>query len=208
MFGGHQGGFGGLGGFGGTQGSFLGGAPGSETIINNYYDTPEGSARDDANYDDSDTREAADRDVDDSGQSDDVDNSGDDSADNSVDDSGGDDSGDYDSGGDDRAAAGTGSRSSRRQFLGAGFATLAAGTASAEEPRRIIDTHIHLYDPTRPQGVPWPAKDNTLLYRRTLPADFRAATNGLGVTGRDRDRGECMARRQPVGARFSERAIR
>lgn len=27
----------------------------------------------------------------------------------------------------------------------------------------IIDTHTHFYDPTRPQGVPWPAKDNKLL---------------------------------------------
>jgi L-fuconolactonase len=31
--------------------------------------------------------------------------------------------------------------------------------------------------------VPWPPKDNTLLYRTTLPADFRAAAKGLGVTG-------------------------
>ncbi len=29
----------------------------------------------------------------------------------------------------------------------------------------IIDTHIHLYDPMRPQGVPWPDPENTLLYR-------------------------------------------
>jgi predicted TIM-barrel fold metal-dependent hydrolase len=79
--------------------------------------------------------------------------------------------------------AGTGSRSSRRRFLEAGFATLAAPVAQAEEARRLIDTHIHLYDPTRPQGVPWPPKENALLYRRTLPADFGAATNGLGVTG-------------------------
>jgi hypothetical protein len=104
LLGGHQGGFGGLGGFGGT--GFLGGAPGSETIINNYYETPEGSARDEGNYDDSDTREAADRDVDDSGQGGDVDDSGDDSADYSADDSGSDDSGDYDSGGDDSGGGG------------------------------------------------------------------------------------------------------
>jgi L-fuconolactonase len=50
-------------------------------------------------------------------------------------------------------------------------------------PIRIIDTHIHLYDPNRPQGIPWPPKDNKLLYRPTMPSDFHAATRGLGVTG-------------------------
>jgi predicted TIM-barrel fold metal-dependent hydrolase len=47
----------------------------------------------------------------------------------------------------------------------------------------IIDTHVHFYDPTRSQGVPWPPKTDALLYKRVLPADFRAATKGLGVTG-------------------------
>jgi L-fuconolactonase len=47
----------------------------------------------------------------------------------------------------------------------------------------IIDTHVHFYDPTRPQGVPWPPKTDALLYKRVLPADFRAATKGLGITG-------------------------
>ena len=72
-------------------------------------------------------------------------------------------------------------QSSRRRFLGASLYALARTQAAA--PSRIIDTHIHLYDPTRPQGVPWPPKDDALLYRRTLPADFTAATQGLGVTG-------------------------
>ena len=35
----------------------------------------------------------------------------------------------------------------------------------------IIDTHTHFYDPTRPQGVPWPPPDDTLLYRRVMPDD-------------------------------------
>ena len=70
--------------------------------------------------------------------------------------------------------------SSRRRFLGASLA-LAPAAAWADAVGGIVDTHIHLYDPARPQGVPWPAKDNTLLYRRTLPVDFRAATRGLGV---------------------------
>ena len=47
----------------------------------------------------------------------------------------------------------------------------------------IIDTHVHFYDPGRPQGVPWPPAKDELLYRRTLPQDFRQATAGLGITG-------------------------
>src|SRR5260370_38125689 len=70
---------------------------------------------------------------------------------------------------------------SRRRFLGASLFALAGAEASS--PNRIIDTHIHLYDPTRPQGVPWPPKSDALLYRPTLPADFKAASQSLGVTG-------------------------
>jgi L-fuconolactonase len=47
----------------------------------------------------------------------------------------------------------------------------------------MIDTHIHLYDPTRPQGVPWPAKTDTLLYKPTLPETFAAMVRPLGITG-------------------------
>lgn len=47
----------------------------------------------------------------------------------------------------------------------------------------IIDTHTHFYDPTRPQGVPWPSKDDPLLYRRVLPADYQTFAKPLGVTG-------------------------
>ena len=36
----------------------------------------------------------------------------------------------------------------------------------------IIDTHIHLYDTTRPQGLPWPPPTDKVLYRPVLPADF------------------------------------
>src|SRR5262249_59535342 len=50
-------------------------------------------------------------------------------------------------------------------------------------PSRIIDPHSHFYDPTRPQGVPWPSKSESLLYRRTLPQDFRRVVQGLRVTG-------------------------
>lgn len=55
----------------------------------------------------------------------------------------------------------------------------------ASTARRIpaIDTHVHFYDPTRPQGVPWPPKNNETLYKPHLPKDFHKLTKGFGVAG-------------------------
>ena len=36
----------------------------------------------------------------------------------------------------------------------------------------IIDTHIHLYDTARPQGLPWPPKSDKVLYRPVLTEHF------------------------------------
>ena len=47
----------------------------------------------------------------------------------------------------------------------------------------IIDTHIHLYDPMRPEGVSWPDPQNTLLYRTTLPVHIKAQSVPEGVSG-------------------------
>jgi predicted TIM-barrel fold metal-dependent hydrolase len=47
----------------------------------------------------------------------------------------------------------------------------------------IIDTHIHLFDPRRPQGVPWPPKDDAVLYQPALPDRYRKITQGLGIVG-------------------------
>jgi L-fuconolactonase len=47
----------------------------------------------------------------------------------------------------------------------------------------IIDAHIHLFDPNRPQGVPWPPKDDKILYQPALPERLRRITKGLGVVG-------------------------
>jgi len=58
-----------------------------------------------------------------------------------------------------------------------------AALLNAAPVRQIVDTHIHIYDPTRPQGVPWPPKTNELLYKPTLPASFEALVKPLGVTG-------------------------
>jgi len=47
----------------------------------------------------------------------------------------------------------------------------------------IIDTHTHFYDPARPQGVPWPSKEDEVLYRTVLPGHYKALAIPQGVTG-------------------------
>ena len=71
----------------------------------------------------------------------------------------------------------------RRTFLfaPAGMAALRTDAAAASTP--IIDAHIHLYDPTRPQGVPWPEKDDAVLYKPALPDRYRKLTKALGIVG-------------------------
>ncbi len=71
----------------------------------------------------------------------------------------------------------------RRTFLSlaASFAAPSRGADVGSLP--IIDAHIHLFDPRRPQGVPWPQKDDKIMYRPALPDRFRQITQGLGVVG-------------------------
>jgi len=61
----------------------------------------------------------------------------------------------------------------RRGFLGAGLGAVAGalGGCGPAGPF-IIDTHTHFYDPSRPAGVPWPPKDNAVLYRTVLPPTY------------------------------------
>lgn len=47
----------------------------------------------------------------------------------------------------------------------------------------IVDTHTHFYDPSRPNGVPWPPKGDALLYRTVLPEDYLALPVPEPVTG-------------------------
>jgi L-fuconolactonase len=82
---------------------------------------------------------------------------------------------------------------SRRQFLGtvAAAAALPAGLnrALAAEPAAramdipIIDTHIHLFDTERPGGIPWPPKNNAVLYKTALPERYRKIAVPLGIKG-------------------------
>lgn len=73
----------------------------------------------------------------------------------------------------------------RRSFLaGAAAAWLAPKTWASSRPTvPIIDTHIHLFDPARPQGVPWPTKQDKVLYRPALPDRYRRIAVPLGVVG-------------------------
>ena len=75
-------------------------------------------------------------------------------------------------------------RLSRRTFL-AGSALLASGFARAQQASiPIIDTHIHFFDTTRPQGVPYPGPGKG---PRGLPiADpeaYRKVAVPLGIVG-------------------------
>jgi L-fucono-1,5-lactonase len=73
----------------------------------------------------------------------------------------------------------------RRSFLGiaAAFAALDIDMNAQSTPIPIIDTHIHLFDPRRPQGIPWPTKDDAKLYKPALPDRYLKVTEGQGVVG-------------------------
>lgn len=49
--------------------------------------------------------------------------------------------------------------------------------------KHMIDTHIHLYDTGREKGVPWPPKDDTILYKPHMPAEFKKVSKPSGLTG-------------------------
>lgn len=80
----------------------------------------------------------------------------------------------------------------RRQFLqsaavaAAAAATLTESWAAAKPGAAkitFVDSHTHIYDPTRPQGVPWPPREEGRLYRPVLPADLRKVSRKHRVTG-------------------------
>lgn len=73
----------------------------------------------------------------------------------------------------------------RRTFLGVAAAIAVGGTdvSAMSAPIPIIDTHIHLFDPRRPQGIPWPPKNDAKLYKPALPERYLKVTQGLGVVG-------------------------
>ena len=76
----------------------------------------------------------------------------------------------------------------RREFL-VGVAAVAAGASSVQAqtppgPARvpIIDAHIHLFDPTRPQGAPYSGPGGRPPMT-SLPAGYRKVAEPLGIVG-------------------------
>jgi L-fuconolactonase len=53
---------------------------------------------------------------------------------------------------------------------------------ASQRPRHIVDTHIHLYDTSRPGGVPWPPEKEAAIYRPILPVEFKSVAGECGVT--------------------------
>jgi predicted TIM-barrel fold metal-dependent hydrolase len=80
----------------------------------------------------------------------------------------------------------------RREFLQlAGVYTAAftlsrvlnASTVLESPSLPIIDSHIHLFDPTRSGGVPWPEKNDVALYKPALPERYETLAAPFGVVG-------------------------
>lgn len=71
----------------------------------------------------------------------------------------------------------------RRAFLSLAATALPLAIGAETPSIPIIDTHIHLFDPTRPEGVPWPPKDDPVLYKLALPARYEKLAAPLGVVG-------------------------
>ena len=82
---------------------------------------------------------------------------------------------------DNRSVTSSHALSRRRVFLAAaGAAATATMAGAAGDPIPIIDTHFHLYDPTRPQGAPYPKIPNAPPF---LPHHFRETATPLGIVG-------------------------
>jgi L-fuconolactonase len=63
----------------------------------------------------------------------------------------------------------------------ASLAPFGSGTDGESDPIPALDAHTHFYDPQRPEGVPWPGKQDKRLYRTVLPGEFRELTRKLHV---------------------------
>jgi L-fuconolactonase len=77
-------------------------------------------------------------------------------------------------------------RVNRRRFLSSAAAGAVVYTSNlpsaAAQNIPIIDSHIHLFDISRPQGVPWPEKGSP-IYQTALPPRLRKLAEPHGVVG-------------------------
>jgi L-fuconolactonase len=101
----------------------------------------------------------------------------------------------------------------RRELLQFAAIAGAAGVAQslfAAPPAAmpILDAHVHLFDPRRPGGIPWPKPEDAVIYKPALPERYAAIAEPLGVVGaiaveasplpRDNDWVLATAARNPV----------
>lgn len=70
----------------------------------------------------------------------------------------------------------------RRKFVTLACGAVVSALAQGNTAMPILDSHVHLYDPTRPQGVPWPER-GTSIYRTFLPSDYRKISEPANVVG-------------------------
>jgi L-fuconolactonase len=56
-------------------------------------------------------------------------------------------------------------------------------TGAADTAVPVVDSHIHLFDPTRPGGVPWPEKTDRVLYQPALPPRYERLAQPHHVVG-------------------------
>ena len=64
------------------------------------------------------------------------------------------------------------------------IAGLHASLAQEIKPvKHLIDTHIHFYDTTRDIEMAWPPKDDDVLYKPHLPAEYSKLAKASGITG-------------------------
>lgn len=74
----------------------------------------------------------------------------------------------------------------RRTLLKSGLymaGALTTGDAFASQRIPVIDTHVHLFDPNRPGGVPWPEPSDLVLYKPALPDRYERLAHNFGVVG-------------------------
>lgn len=75
----------------------------------------------------------------------------------------------------------------RRTFLAGTAATIALSQGSVAAPPEsipIIDTHIHLFDPNRPQGAPYRGPNNSPVHTKgAFPDQYQALLGKHGIVG-------------------------
>lgn len=70
----------------------------------------------------------------------------------------------------------------RRSALKLGFGAAIGLAAEPPAQQPVIDTHIHLFDTSRPGGVPWPEKTDE-IFQPALPPRYAGISGPFGILG-------------------------